>query len=171
MCVQAIKEVDNITKTLGKLYRQTDNLLLVLCQIPASKYVTFQYLDIMKSHLVSALHSKYNTVLSKLLPLCIQSGDQESSLIWTEWLGKFWFMLRCGEHGKMVDAGDHSKVVTLTYPWHQHFTNMEGKKESDELSCTVAEVTSALGELYTLELEGVLEQAKFTDQNKMAFFR
>ena len=170
--VQAIKEVDNITKALAKPYCQTDSLLVMLCQIPASKCVVFQYLDIIKSYTVSALHSKYNVILSKLPPLCVQAGNQEGLLVWTEWLGKFWFMLKCGEHGKTVDASDHSKVVPLTYPWHQHFNSMEGKKkESNELSCTVAEVTSALGEMFSLELEEVLEQAKITDQNKLAFFR
>lgn len=160
--------MDNITKTLAKPYCQTDSLLVMLCQIPASKCVVFQYLDIIKSHLVSALHSKYNIVMSKLPPLCVQAGNQESLLVWTEWLGKFWFMLKYDEHGKVANA---SEVVPLKYPWHQHFTNMEGKKESNKLSCTVAEVTSALGEMFSSELEQVLEQAKITDQNKLTFFR
>lgn len=162
MYVQAIKEVDSVTKKLTNLDHQTDSLLVMLCHIPVSRCVIFQYLDVIKSHTVSALQSKYNVILSKLPDLSVQDCSEGSLLVRAEWLAKFWFMQKHGE----LPAGE---VVSLTHPW-QWFTN-EGREDCKKPSCTVQEVTSALSEMFSLELEQILEQVKCTDQNQVVFFR
>ena len=146
-----------------------DSLLVTLCQLPPSKCAMFQYLDVVKFHAISALQSKYNMVLSKLPQLSAQDGSQDSLLVHTEWLAKFWFMQKSGEFDKLA-AGGHTSVVPLTYPW-QWLINMKGKEESTEFSCTIKEVTGALSESFSLELEEILEQVKLTDQNKMVLLR
>ena len=144
-----------------------DSLLVTLCQLPPPKCVVFQYLDVAKFHAISALHCKYNMILSKLPHLSTQDGSQDSLSIQAEWLAKFWFMQKSGEFEKL---SAETNMIQLTYPW-QWFTNTEGREESTKLSCTIKEVTGALSESCSLELEQILEQAKITEQNKIVFFR
>ena len=146
-----------------------DNLLVTLCHLPPSKCVMFQYLDVVKFHAISALQSKYNMILSKLPHLSAQDSSQDSLLVQTKWLAKFWFMQKSGEFDELA-AGGHTSVVSLTYPW-QWFINMKGKEEPNELSCTIKEVAGVLSESYSLELEQILEQVKLPDQNKTVFLR
>ena len=142
-----------------------DSLLLTLCQLPPSKCIMFQYLDVIKFHAISALQSKYNMILSKLqLHLFPQDSSQE-----TEWLAKFWFMQQYGEFDKLA-AGGVTSVVPLTYPW-QWLINVKGKEESSEHSCTVKEIAGALSESFSSEQERIVEQVKLTDQNKTVFLR
>ena len=145
-----------------------DSLLVTLCQLPPSKCVMFQYLDVVKFHAISALQSKYNMILSKLPHLSAQDSSQES-LVQTEWLAKFWFMQQSGEFDKLA-AGRVTSVVPLTYPW-RWLINVKGKEESNEHSCTVKEIAGAVSESFTSEQEQIVEQVKLTDQNKTVFLR
>lgn len=128
-------------------------------------------MDIVKSHVFSALCSKYNLILNKLphLSESAQDGNQGSLFAQTEWLAKFWLMQKSGEFDALT-VGEHNIAVPLTYPW-QWFINAEGKEESNKLSCTVKEATSVLSEVFSSELEQILEEAKLTDQNKVIFLR
>lgn len=141
---------------------------MTLCQLPPSKCLMFQYLDVVKFHATSALQSKYNMILSKLPHLSAQDSSQESLLAQTEWLAKFWFMQQSGGFDKL--AAGVASVVPLTYPW-QWLINVKGKEESNEPSCTVKEIAGALSESFSSEQEQIVEQVKLTDQNKMVFLR
>lgn len=170
MYSQAIKEVDVISKRFTKHHHQIDTLLAMLYQIPTFKCVTFQYMDVIKCHVISALHSKYNLILTKFLHLSLQAGGEQASVsVQTEWLAKFWFAQKSGELDKL-GIGNNASTVPLMYPW-QWLTGVEGTEKSDKPSCTIKDVTSILSETFSLELEQVMEQAKLTDQNKVVFFR
>ena len=149
-----------------------NSLLVTLCYLPPSKCVVFQYLDVVKFHVISALQSKYNAILSKLPHLSAQNDNQDNYSAQTELLAKFWFMQKSGELDKLSTSGHSSIIVPLTYPWQSLINiHMEENEESSKLSCTIKKVTSALGESYSFELEQILEQSKHPDQNKIAFFR
>jgi len=123
----------------------------------------------MKFHIISALQSKYNAILSKLPHLSEQDDNQDRFSVQTEWLAKFWFVQKSGGFDKLSTSGHSSVIVPLTCPWQSLINmHMEENEESNKLSCTIKEVTSALGESFSFELEQI---SKHPDQNEAAFCR